>query len=191
VLLMAINSSNIGLIIMVFSPISPAFFIIGLAFVVSAIIGIPAFLSLVSRQVEKDEVGKILGAFFSITTIAIAIGSVVYSTIFSAVGSGGACGRDSDLSLVWLPWGVGAIAITISNWLFRRWANKFDESHDDIAQPFKEFNVVTNPIRITDEGASADTTNITVHRAGDQQKNSVKLETLNETELNSQKIISM
>eukprot|EP00466_Bigelowiella_natans_P002918 jgi/Bigna1/86571/estExt_fgenesh1_pg.C_110242 len=51
VLLMAINSSNIGLIIMVFSPISPAFFIIGLAFVVSAIIGIPAFLSLVSRQV--------------------------------------------------------------------------------------------------------------------------------------------
>jgi len=130
----AVITANIGSVVLVLSPLHEAFFILGALLCVIAIIGFPAFNALVSGKVEKDQVGKMLGAFSSIGIAAYAIGSPVYSAIFSAVGSGGDCGSDTVLSLVWLPWGLAAVSMSIASFILYRFTQTFPESEDDVQE---------------------------------------------------------
>lgn len=131
----AIASANLGLAIMTFSPLSPVFFLSGALFVAVALVGTPAYLALVTRQVRPVDLGVTLGAISSLAIAAIAIGAPVYAAIFRSVGSGGQCGGDTKNEISWIPWGLATISMSIGHAIVHVWDQKFPVSRDERRKP--------------------------------------------------------
>uniref|UniRef100_A0A7S2U2J4 Major facilitator superfamily (MFS) profile domain-containing protein n=1 Tax=Lotharella oceanica TaxID=641309 RepID=A0A7S2U2J4_9EUKA len=152
----AIASALIGLCILCFSPISRFFFFLGVAFIALAIMGIPAYMALLSKNIAMSKMGKTVAAVGTLTIIATAIFTPVYAAIFHAVGAGGECSDDTNLQLAWIPWGVATVFMAIGYLTMHVWFREFPEEVVSSSVPAPAAAVQMQDMKAAaDDGASS------------------------------------